>query len=175
MSRQMALTELAEGLFDVSGHADCTVSGMTADSRALQPGDAFIAVQGLTAHGLSYLRAEQAAKASVVLYEVPAPASTFIPENALAVPMLKSLQASIASRFYGAPSQSMTLVGVTGTNGKTSTVQLIAQAFTLQGRIAGTIGTLGTGLYGQLQSGERTWTDVMLVIGSFWDIVELCV
>jgi len=134
MSRQMTLIELADGFFDVSGHADCSVTGMTADSRALQPGDAFIAVQGLTAHGLSYLRAEQAAKASVVLYEAPAPASTFIPENAIAVPALKSLQAGIASRFFGAPAQAMTMVGVTGTNGKTSTVQLIAQAFTLQGR-----------------------------------------
>ena len=163
MSRQMKLNELADGLFDVSGHADCSVTGMTADSRALQPGDAFIAVQGLTAHGLSYLRTEQAAKASVVLYEAPAPASTFIPENAIAVPALKSLQASIASRFFGAPAQAMTMVGVTGTNGKTSTVQLIAQAFTLQGRTAGTIGTLGTGLYGQLQSGERTTPDVIAV------------
>lgn len=163
MSRQMTLIELADGLFDVSGHTNCMVSGMTADSRALQPGDAFIAVQGLTTHGLSYLHSEQAAKASVVLYEAPAPASTFIPENALAVPALKSLQARIASRFYGAPSQAMTLVGVTGTNGKTSTVQLIAQAFALQSRTAGTIGTLGTGLYGQLQSGERTTPDVIAV------------
>ena len=163
MSRQMTLTELADGLFDVGGHADCTVTGMTADSRALQPGDAFIAVQGLTAHGLSYLRSEQSAKAAVVLYEPPVPGSTFVPENALAVPALKSLQAQIASRFFGAPSQAMAMVGVTGTNGKTSTVQLIAQAFTLLGRTAGTIGTLGTGLYGRLQSGERTTPDVIAV------------
>ncbi|MFZ9310299.1 MAG: UDP-N-acetylmuramoyl-L-alanyl-D-glutamate--2,6-diaminopimelate ligase [Arenimonas sp.] len=163
MNRRMALIELADGLFDVSGHADCLVTGMTADSRALQPGDAFIAVQGLTAHGLSYLRTEQAVKASVVLYEVPAPASTFIPENAIAVPALKSLQGRIANRFFGAPSEAMAMVGVTGTNGKTSTVQLIAQAFTLQGRTAGTIGTLGTGLYGRLQSGERTTPDVIAV------------
>jgi UDP-N-acetylmuramoyl-L-alanyl-D-glutamate--2,6-diaminopimelate ligase len=163
MIRQMALTELAEGLFALSGHADCTVTGMTSDSRALQPGDAFIAVQGLTAHGLSYLHAEQAAQASVVLYEAPAPASTVIPENAIAVPALKSLQATIASRFFGAPAQAMTMVGVTGTNGKTSTVQLIAQAFILQGRRTGTIGTLGTGLYGQLRSGERTTPDVIAV------------
>ena len=163
MSRQMTLHELADGLFDVSGQDDCVLTGMTADSRALQPGDAFVAVQGLTAHGLSYLRAEQAAKAAVVLYETPVPASTFIPENAVAVPALKALQARIASRFFGAPSQAMTMIGVTGTNGKTSTVQLIAQAFTLRGTCAGTIGTLGTGLYGHLQSGERTTPDVIAV------------
>ena len=108
MSRQMTLHELADGLFDVSGQDDRVLTGMTADSRALQPGDAFVAVQGLTAHGLSYLRAEQAAKAAVVLYETPVPASTFIPENAVAVPALKALQARIASRFFGAPSQAMT-------------------------------------------------------------------
>ena len=163
MSRQMTLHELADGLFDVSGQDDRVLTGMTADSRALQPGDAFIAVQGLTTHGLSYLRAEQAAKAAVVLYETPVPGSAFIPDNAVPVPALKTLQAQIASRFFGAPSQAMTMVGVTGTNGKTSTVQLIAQAFTLQGRTAGTIGTLGTGLYGRLQSGERTTPDVIAV------------
>lgn len=163
MSRSMRLTELADGLFAVPEHVECTVTGLTADSRALRPGDAFIAVSGLTAHGLSYLRHDQAANASVVLYETPVPASTFIPGNAIAVPALKQLQARIASRFFAAPSQAMTLVGVTGTNGKTSTVQLIAQAITLLGHGAGTIGTLGAGLYGQLQSGERTTPDVIAV------------
>ena len=55
------------------------------------------------------------------------------------------------------------MIGVTGTNGKTSTVQLIAQAYSILGRTAGTIGTLGVGLYGKLQSGERTTPDVIAV------------
>jgi UDP-N-acetylmuramoyl-L-alanyl-D-glutamate--2,6-diaminopimelate ligase len=57
----------------------------------------------------------------------------------------------------------MSVAGVTGTNGKTSTVQLIAQALTLRGATAGTIGTLGAGLYGRLEAGERTTPDVITV------------
>ena len=163
MSRSMRLSALADGLFAVPADADRDIRGLCADSRAVADGDAFLAVPGLSAHGLSYLNAEQAAKAAVVLFEPPAPAGAAPPPNALPVPELKRLQAALADRFYGAPSKAMTVVGVTGTNGKTSTVQLIAQAFTLLGRVAGTIGTLGTGLYGRLQAGERTTPDVIAV------------
>jgi UDP-N-acetylmuramoyl-L-alanyl-D-glutamate--2,6-diaminopimelate ligase len=55
------------------------------------------------------------------------------------------------------------VAGVTGTNGKTSTVQLIAQALSLHGERAGTIGTLGAGLYGRHVAGERTTPDVIAV------------
>jgi UDP-N-acetylmuramoyl-L-alanyl-D-glutamate--2,6-diaminopimelate ligase len=57
----------------------------------------------------------------------------------------------MAHRFHGRASEAMTVVGVTGTNGKTSTVQLLAQAWSLRGRRAGTIGTLGAGLYGRTE------------------------
>ena len=159
----MRLGALADGLFAVPAAADRDIRGLCADSRRINDGDAFLAVPGLSAHGLAYLNAGQAAKAAVVLFEPPAPDGCELPPNALAVPGLKRLQATLADRFYGAPSKAMTVVGVTGTNGKTSTVQLIAQAFTLLGRVAGTIGTLGTGLYGRLQAGERTTPDVIAV------------
>ena len=58
----------------------------------------------------------------------------------------------MADRFHGAPSHAMTMVGVTGTSGKTSTVQMIAQALQLRGRRSGTVGTLGAGLYGRAQA-----------------------
>lgn len=163
MSRALTLAQLADGLFDVSGHAETRVTGLSCDSRALQPGDAFIAVPGFTAHGLTYLDAAQALKASVVLFEPPAPVSAALPVNALPVPELKRLQAIIADRFFGAPSKALRMIGVTGTNGKTSTVQLIAQAYSMLGQSAGTIGTLGVGIYGQLQAGERTTPDVIAV------------
>jgi UDP-N-acetylmuramoyl-L-alanyl-D-glutamate--2,6-diaminopimelate ligase len=145
MSRALSLAQLADGLFDVSSHGDALVTGLSCDSRALQPGDAFIAVPGFTAHGLTYLDAAQASKASVVLFEPPIPAHTVLPDNALAVQDLKRKQALIADRFFGAPSKALHMIGVTGTNGKTSTVQLIAQAYSVQGKSAGTIGTLGVG------------------------------
>jgi UDP-N-acetylmuramoyl-L-alanyl-D-glutamate--2,6-diaminopimelate ligase len=57
----------------------------------------------------------------------------------------------------------LTVTGVTGTNGKTSTVQLLAQALSLGGLVVGSIGTLGTGLHGKLVAGERTTPDVVSV------------
>ncbi len=170
MTRAMTLAQLADGLFDVSGHETSLVTGLSYDSRTLQTGDAFIAVQGFTAHGLSYLSAEQASKASVVLYEVPAPNDVVLPANALAVTHLKQKQAQIADRFYGSPSKMIQMIGVTGTNGKTSSVQLIAEAYSLLGTTAGTIGTLGAGLVGRLQTGERTTPDVIAVQRSIADM-----
>src|SRR3546814_1409638 len=59
----------------------------------------------------------------------------------------------------------MALIGVTGTNGKTSCVQLIAQALDRRGLTVGSIGTLGAGLHGALRAGERTTPDVLQVHG----------
>lgn len=163
MSGPMTLSQLADGLFSLTGEYNPGIAGMTADSRDLQAGDAFIAVQGLTAHGLDYLKPEQAAKAAVVLFEPPAPNDYVPTANAIAVPDLNRLQARLADRFYGSPSKAMTVIGVTGTNGKTSNVQLLAEAFSMAGRKCGTIGTLGVGLFGKIKPGERTTPDVISV------------
>ncbi|MEE7567782.1 UDP-N-acetylmuramoyl-L-alanyl-D-glutamate--2,6-diaminopimelate ligase, partial [Xanthomonas sp. Kuri4-3] len=61
---------------------------------------------------------------------------------------LRARLGAMADRFHGHPSHAMTMVGVTGTNGKTSTVQLLAQAWKLLGVESGSVGTLGVGLYG---------------------------
>ena len=62
MSRRMALSQLADGLFGIPPDFNPLITGMTADSRVLREGDAFIAVSGLTAHGLNYLKPELAGK-----------------------------------------------------------------------------------------------------------------
>lgn len=159
----MDLSQLADGLFAVPHGFNPEITGLTADSRTLRDGDAFIAVSGQTAHGLSYLTPEQAGRAAVVLFEPPAPDAYRPSEHALPVPALKQLQARIAARYFGSPFEAMTVIGVTGTNGKTSTVQLLAEAFSKTGRCAGTIGTLGIGLFGNIRSGERTTPDVIAV------------
>ncbi|WP_425489111.1 UDP-N-acetylmuramoyl-L-alanyl-D-glutamate--2,6-diaminopimelate ligase [Arenimonas soli] len=139
------------------------MSGLGADSRDLRAGDAFIALAGESTHGLRHLDQAQAAGASVILFEPPAPEALKLPANAVAFPGLRARQGELASRFYGAPSEALRLVGVTGTNGKTSIVQLITQALALSGVTAGSIGTLGAGLHGHLVAGERTTPDVVAV------------
>ena len=146
---------LAELLPDVAGiPAELVITGLVQDSRALRPGDAFVAVlparqEVPSSHGLNFAAQARAAGASAILFEPPAPANIAAPADAIAVPNLVARMGEIADRFHGEPSSAMRLVGVTGTNGKTSTVQLLAQAWTLQGRRAGTIGTLGAGPYGK--------------------------
>jgi UDP-N-acetylmuramoyl-L-alanyl-D-glutamate--2,6-diaminopimelate ligase len=146
MNRRMRLAEL---LPDVAGIPDrLEISGLVQDSRALRTGDAFVAIAGFGAHGLNFAAQAKAAGAAAILFEPPAPAELDAPVDAIAVADLRARLGAMADAFHSEPSRTMTTVGVTGTNGKTSTVQLLAQAWTLLGRRAGTIGTLGAGLYG---------------------------
>ena len=151
MSRAMLLAELLPDVAGIPG--ELVITGLVQDSRQLAPGDAFVAVlparqEVPSTHGLNFAAQARAAGASAILFEPPAPPNIAVPADAIAVPGLVSRMGEMADRFHGEPSRAMRVVGVTGTNGKTSTVQLLAQAWTLQGRRAGTIGTLGAGLYG---------------------------
>ncbi|HET7655557.1 MAG TPA: UDP-N-acetylmuramoyl-L-alanyl-D-glutamate--2,6-diaminopimelate ligase [Luteimonas sp.] len=150
MRRGMRLAEL---LPDVAGvPADLVVSGLTLDSREVQPGDAFFAIGGFGTHGLKFVDQARAAGAAAILFEPPAPDEIPAPTDAIAVPGLRARMGAMADAFHGRPSHAMTMVGVTGTSGKTSTVQLLAQALEGLGLRAGTIGTLGAGLHGDVQA-----------------------
>ena len=145
MTRSMLLSELLPELEGLS--ADLAVTGLVMDSREVRPGDAFVAIAGFGAHGLNFVDAAREAGATAILFEPPAPESLPAPADAIPVAGLRSRMGTMADRFHGHPSAAMTTVGVTGTNGKTSTVQLLAQAWTLRGQKAGTVGTLGAGLW----------------------------
>jgi UDP-N-acetylmuramoyl-L-alanyl-D-glutamate--2,6-diaminopimelate ligase len=151
-------------------YGDIAVRGLSLDSRAVGAGEAFVALQGATAHGISFAPAALARGASVVLAESPSPPASFLsalPGDApvLWLEDLRERAGSIAARFHGEPSRALRLVGVTGTNGKTSTVQLLAQALTHLGATAATIGTLGAGLHGHVVEGERTTPDAIRLQG----------
>ncbi len=145
MTRGMLLGELLPELEGLS--ADLAITGLVQDSREVTPGDAFVAIAGFGAHGLNFVDAARAAGAAAVLYEPPAPADLPAPADAIPVVGLRARMGTMADSFHDHPSAAMATVGVTGTNGKTSTVQLLAQAWTLRGQKAGTVGTLGSGVY----------------------------
>ncbi len=156
MSRRMRLAELLRNVagMEVAGiDAALEIGGLVQDSRAIRAGDAFVAIAGFGAHGLNFVAQAKAAGAVAVLFEPPMPdeyaAAVACGLPLIAVPGLRARLGAMADAFHGAPTRAMTTVGVTGTNGKTSTVQLLAQAWTLSGCRAGTIGTLGAGLYGE--------------------------
>jgi UDP-N-acetylmuramoyl-L-alanyl-D-glutamate--2,6-diaminopimelate ligase len=153
MTRAMLLSEL---LPDVAGvPADLAITGLVQDSRVVAPGDAFVAMlparqEVPSSHGMHFVDQARARGASAILFEPPLPDGLEAPADAIAVPGLSARLGAMADAFHDHPSRTMTVVGVTGTNGKTSTVQLLAQAWSLRGVRSGSIGTLGAGLYGDV-------------------------
>ncbi|EHL97817.1 putative UDP-N-acetylmuramoyl-L-alanyl-D-glutamate--2,6-diaminopimelate ligase [Acetobacteraceae bacterium AT-5844] len=118
------------------------IVGLTADSRAVRPGFLFAALPGLRADGREFIADAVARGAGAIL----APEGTEWPAGVPPRPLLTAADArralaQLAAGFYGA--QPATIVGVTGTNGKTSTVDFLRQIWTLAGRRAASMGTLG--------------------------------
>jgi len=138
------------------------VRELTLDSRKVLPGDLFLAVPGLEQDGRSHIADAIARGAAAVAYEAEG-AQPMQVEGAVLVPVrqLGAQLSAIAGRFYGEPSRGLHMVGVTGTNGKTSVSQLVAQALDALGERCGIIGTLGTGFHGQLEQGRHTTPDAI--------------
>jgi UDP-N-acetylmuramoyl-L-alanyl-D-glutamate--2,6-diaminopimelate ligase len=137
---------------------------ITGDSRQVKPGDAFAAFPGAAADGRSFIADAIARGASAVLWE--AQGFHWNPEWHVSHHPVENLQGklgAIADFIYGSPSQALWMVGVTGTNGKTSCSQWIAQCLDRCGRRAAIIGTLGNGLVGALEMGTHTTPDAARV------------
>ncbi|MGH7635985.1 MAG: Mur ligase family protein, partial [Gemmatimonadaceae bacterium] len=161
----MKLGDLLRGIADAPRDGDIVVTGLTQDSRAVRAGDAFVALQGARAHGIQFAPQALASGAVAVLAEKAGDGRRETGDGAdvVWIDHLRVHLGEIAARFFDRPSEALTVIGVTGTNGKTSTVQLLAQAFSRLGHRAATIGTLGSGLHGSVLSGERTTPDVISV------------
>ncbi len=139
---------------------DVTVTGIAMDSRRVAAGDLFVACHGRGTHGLAHLEQAIERGAAAVAWEPAsgwtAPA-TDLPE--VAVPALSRRVGEIAARFYGEPSRAMYCVGVTGTDGKTSTAYLLAQALECLAEPCAYVGTLGIGRIDALSPNTHTTPD----------------
>jgi UDP-N-acetylmuramoyl-L-alanyl-D-glutamate--2,6-diaminopimelate ligase len=159
-----SLAELLNGIASVQ--PDVVVTDITLDSRAVTPGAAFLACQGISSHGLKYLDRALAAGARAVLWEPdPEIGAPRLPADivGLAIPDLRSHLGLIANRFFAAPSAQIRVAGVTGTNGKTTCCWLLAQALESSGRRAAYAGTLGVGSPSALKRTTHTTPDVVSV------------
>ena len=158
-----ALSELAAGFITVP--PSLSVSDVTLDSRAATPGALFLGLRGRTHHGLKFAAEAVARGARAVFYEpgadAPEPAQLGSDIFVAPLPELTERAGVIADRFFGSPSQHLTVAGITGTNGKTTCAWLLAQALTYCGRPAGYIGTLGFGLPPQLTPTPHTTSDAV--------------
>lgn len=169
------LSELIADWINIPAIYDKLISGLSLDSRTTKPGDLFFALPGTKTDGAEYIiNAKKNGAVAALLHSNNVEEITFqlhskeIKDNHLIIdadfPVIPIFQltekvGNIASKFYGDPSQKMNVIGVTGTSGKTSITQFIANALSLTGKSAGVIGTLGYGLANQLQAGELTSPD----------------
>jgi UDP-N-acetylmuramoyl-L-alanyl-D-glutamate--2,6-diaminopimelate ligase len=125
-------------------YARLGITDLTLDSRAVRAGAAFVAVPGAREHGLKYARQALEHGAAIVLYD-PSGHGGEPPQPSLAVPNLKARLGELARAFYAAAGEP-TIVGVTGTNGKTTVAYLLAQVLSQPQRPCGYVGTLGYGV-----------------------------
>ena len=147
------LHELVEGWVDDAPRV--RLSGINFDYRAIGAGEVFVAVQGQAGHGLDYARAAIAAGAVAVIHDgLQALPALDVP--AVQINGLGHRLGELASRYYAAPSEFMTIAGVTGSNGKTSVAHYLAQSWQRVYGNAGVAGTPGDRPAGVFQNGERT-------------------
>ncbi|OOZ43075.1 UDP-N-acetylmuramoyl-L-alanyl-D-glutamate--2,6-diaminopimelate ligase [Solemya elarraichensis gill symbiont] len=167
--------------------AQLTVTSVTQDSREVKPGSLFIARAGLRSHGLDYLDTVVSQGAIAIVVEIDErwdaeriedAASQSMTASAIPVLALEDLtQAAgvIAARFYDDPSAKLDLVGITGTNGKTSCAWMLAHALNLQSH-ACMIGTIGNGTPGELSTATHTTPDAVTLQGLLAEMhVSRCV
>lgn len=172
-SNSMTVWSLDRLLFEalgMDGAPAVPVDGIAMDSRRLMRGGLFLACAGLRQHGMEHVADAVAAGAVAILAE---PAGEWSLErlsavaDTLSVPLLPVVDLAakageLASCYFGDPSSEMRVVGVTGTNGKTSVTQYLAQALA-EDWYCGLVGTLGYGFAGRLQDTGHTTPDAVSV------------
>ena len=149
---------------ELLGRLSAPISRISSDSRRLGPGDAFAAYPGAHRDGRAYIPDAIARGAGAILWETQGfhwNRAWKLPH--LPIDELKAKLGFIADAVYGHPSHDLWMVGVTGTNGKTSCAHWIAAGLDAAGRRAAVLGTLGNGLIGALESGANTTPDAALL------------
>ena len=162
-SGSITLSELAAaaGLTIVHGDETLVITHVTSDSRAVGEGSLFVATVGLTVDGHDYIDAAVAKGASAVLAKAGGPLEEGVAW--LTASDTNAVLGEVAAAFYDRPSQELTLVGVTGTNGKTTVVTLCCDAFTALGYTCGLIGTVEVRIGAERRTATHTTPDAVAV------------
>ena len=134
------LTRLFQGVALKRPAPDISVTGLTHDSRLVQPGDLFVALPGINSDGATFVQQAVAAGAAAVVGSAPDPGTL---PHYLEVESPREALSRIAANYYSHPSRKLTVVGITGTNGKTTTAFLVAAILNAHNFRAAVMGTLG--------------------------------
>jgi UDP-N-acetylmuramoyl-L-alanyl-D-glutamate--2,6-diaminopimelate ligase len=136
----------------IVGNRNLDVTSLVVDSRKAAPGALFVAVRGERVDGHAFVDAAVRRGASAVVIEEARAQNVPSGVTAIVVPDSRRALSIIAATFYGDPSHALDVLGVTGTNGKTTTTRMIAAILETSGRPCGVIGTVGA------QFRDKTWT-----------------
>jgi UDP-N-acetylmuramoyl-L-alanyl-D-glutamate--2,6-diaminopimelate ligase len=146
-----AIADWLRGLTDVSVHGDLSaaVSGISLSTGRIRPGDLYAALPGARAHGADYAAQALAAGAVGVLTD-PAGLDRLPPGTpAIVVAEPRRVLGRLAAHVYGDPAAGLRVIGVTGTQGKTTTTRVLEQGLTESGIASAVIGTVGTRIAGE--------------------------
>lgn len=161
VKQTMTLSELLAGLVELAPQMDREITGLNLDSRQIKEGELFCALAGTQADGSQYIRDAIKRGAAAVLVDADATSTEQqIGVPCIAIPSLRIKLGSIAARFYAEPSAQMSMIGITGTNGKTSVSRFLAQTMSDEAP-CGVIGTLGNGLLGAETVASHTTPDAV--------------
>ncbi len=145
-------------------HSDIPISGLSLDSRSISKGDLFFALQGSQQHGVEYSQQAVANGAAALAWEASSQVNVNdLPSSipCLEIENLQNKLGLICKRFYNNPSSQMNIIAVTGTDGKTSVSQFIAQALHQLDVSCGVIGTLGYGRFPNFDAASHTTPDAV--------------
>jgi UDP-N-acetylmuramoyl-L-alanyl-D-glutamate--2,6-diaminopimelate ligase len=165
----MTLGELVAGVGSVGGaESDVAIAGLVYDSRAVRPGTLFFCVPGFRRDGHDF--AAQAVADGAAALVVERPLGLSVPE--VLVPSVRAAMGPIASRFYGDPTASLNVVGITGTNGKTTTAFLVRALLEAVGEQTGLLGTVTSIVGGQERPVQRTTPEAIDLHAGFRAMLE---
>lgn len=155
----MRLSDLLTAVADMAEIAaipDCEVHGVTSDSRQVMPGDLFVSIPGARVDGHQFIEQAVARGAVAVVAQRAWP----VPEGVAAILVEDSrlCLSALADRFYNSPSQRLKVVGITGTNGKTTVAFLVKAVAEAAGRTPGVIGTAGMMLGSEVLEAKSGYT-----------------
>lgn len=172
--KQISLCELLSEFVAVDAQYDRLINGIAIDSRKVKSGDLFLAYKGEVQDGHKFIAEAVKKGASAIVCEDHQKTSMLLFEKVplIIIPGLKEKVGLIAAKFYGYPSRHLTVIGITGTSGKTSCAYFIAEALSSLGSLCGFIGTIGAGFPGKLTPLINTTPDAVTIQKTFFELLN---